>query len=128
MLENLACILSSSNREREMKNLRINTNTSILIAIGYSFVLQSAFANEEDLSLSYCNQQLVQASASCLDSDTLESCILESLKSSGCEIEIVTEDNINVCNDTCAPVATSSVSENDETEAKKNILSLTEGE
>ena len=107
-----------------MKNFRINT--SILIAIGYSFTLQTAFANEENLS--YCNQQLVQASASCLDSETLESCISESLKNSGCEIEIVAEENINVCNDTCAPVIAPSIFENDEVEVKENILSLTEGE
>lgn len=98
----------------------------IVIAIWLLSTLHSASANtknttDTDPHDGYCNQQLIQASASCFKSEVLESCISNKLKEAGCEIEIVTEEDINVCNEECAPDLTAALKE-------KNILPLTEGE
>lgn len=108
-----------------MKNFKINMSTFIA-AICCLAALQGVVANEEEEQLSYCNQQLMLASAACSDSETLESCISKSLKNSGCEVEILNKEDVDVCNDTCAPILNDGLLESDE--SKENILSLTEGE
>ena len=65
------------------------------------FVMQNSLASEDNLD--YCSQQLVQASISCLGADTLESCISDALEQADCAVEILAQEDVNVCNETCSP-------------------------
>jgi len=100
----------------------------IVISIWLISTLHSASANTKNTTDTnpnedYCNQQLIQASASCLNPEVLESCISDNLKKAGCEIEIVVEKDINICNEECSPDLTAVLFDEE-----KNILPLTEGE
>ena len=74
-----------------------------LIVTLYFLTFLAVSESKADESLAYCDQQLLQASASCSDSNSLESCIVTALAGTDCKLEIATEDEIDICNESCAP-------------------------
>ena len=74
-----------------------------LIVTLYLLAFLAVSESKADEALAYCDLQLLQASASCSDSNSLESCIVTALEGTDCKLEIATEDEIDICNESCAP-------------------------
>jgi hypothetical protein len=79
-------------------------NKNIWLSILTSFFMtQTAISSEYGL-LSNCEQQLVQASISCSAEETLElleSCIIDYLSLSACDVEVISESDVEVCEGEC---------------------------
>ncbi len=73
---------------------------SFIIAL---FLLTSLATLSAKETFSYCDQQLLQASISCTDSESLESCIVVALENTDCKLEVAREEEVNFCNESCAP-------------------------
>lgn len=78
----------------------MKTLCSFIIAL---FLLTSLAALSANESITHCDQQLIQANISCADSEALENCIVSTLGDTDCKLEIAYEEEVNFCNESCAP-------------------------
>ena len=46
---------------------------------------------------SECDKQLVKASQACSDMDNIEECIMEYLANTECRLEILNDENVDIC-------------------------------
>ena len=46
---------------------------------------------------SECDKQLVNASQACRDIDNIEACIMEHLANTDCRLEILKDENVDIC-------------------------------
>lgn len=79
--------------DKEPSNLS-NTNSESLLAS----------PDNDAFAMSSCEQRLIQSSIACSDENNLElfeHCIIQYLSKNGCQSEILSEDDVNVCGDDC---------------------------
>lgn len=67
------------------------------------YLLTLPVASAETETLTHCDQQLLQASISCADSESLENCIVAAITDDECNIEISNKEDVDVdfCNEDC---------------------------
>jgi hypothetical protein len=77
---------------------------SIWLSILTFFFMTQAVMSSEDSLFSACEQQLVQAGISCSaeeDLALLEPCIMDYLSSTACNIEVISENDMEICDEGC---------------------------
>ena len=94
----------------------------LMVMISVTVLSHAISADDVDNNvLGFCDQQLIQASIRCTESEKLEQCIRDSLAEVDCKMEVSDETDVDMCNEECAPDLTA-------IQGEENNLSLTEGE
>lgn len=78
------------------------------VVLSVFFVFSTAVLAEDVLDLPVCEQQLVKASISCQNADTLnllEACIVDRLAQSSCmsDVSNIADSDVDMCSEGCEP-------------------------